>query len=63
MKIERYINLAKAYSQSRPSLSENALSGILSYLNIPPSEIEIVDVGAGTGIWSRMLNNRINQEV
>jgi ubiquinone/menaquinone biosynthesis C-methylase UbiE len=63
MKLGDFSNLAKAYSQSRPGYSENVLSGILGYLNIPLYELEIVDVGAGTGIWSRVLNHRTKQEV
>jgi hypothetical protein len=46
MKLGDFSYLAKAYSQSRPSYSENVLSGILGYLNIPLSELEILDIGA-----------------
>ena len=63
MKLGDFSDLAKAYSQSRPSYSEKVLSSILGFLDIPLNRLEIADVGAGTGIWSRMLNKRTNQEV
>ena len=42
MKLGDFSNLAKAYSKSRPGYSENVLSAILGFLNIPLNELEIV---------------------
>ena len=53
-----FSKLAGRYDQFRPGYSENALTAILSLLDKPISECEIADVGAGTGIWSRMIAKR-----
>lgn len=50
-----FTGLAKDYSQYRPDYSPSVLKGLLGLLNQPIQEINFVDVGAGTGIWSRMI--------
>lgn len=50
-----FSGLAKKYSQYRPGYSEHVLTQILSKLNKPASELHLADIGAGTGIWTRML--------
>ncbi len=50
-----FSGLAENYSKYRPSYSQSVLSTLFSLLEKPVNEIEFVDVGAGTGIWSRMV--------
>lgn len=53
-----FTGLASDYSKYRPGYSESVLTGLLALVGRPPSEIDAVDVGAGTGIWTRMLAGR-----
>lgn len=41
----------------RPDYCLSVLKGLLGLLNLPVSEIDFADVGAGTGIWTRMVLN------
>jgi len=50
--------LAKNYSKYRPKYSETILTALLRMVDKPESEIDFVDVGAGTGIWTRMVAKR-----
>ena len=51
--------LAKDYSTYRSGYSELVLKGILSFVGKPPGDIDFVDVGAGTGIWTRMVSKKV----
>lgn len=53
-----FTGLAKDYAQYRPAYSETVLSAIIGLMEKPPSQADAVDVGAGTGIWTRMLARR-----
>lgn len=53
-----FSRLASDYSKYRPSYCESVLSALLALLDKPPGEVDAVDVGAGTGIWTRMLASR-----
>src|SRR5580704_6735611 len=48
-------SLAGDYSQYRPGYAPSIVPAVLSLLGRPAREVEAVDVGAGTGIWTRML--------
>lgn len=50
-----FTNLAKDYSQSRPDYSPSVLSGLIGLMGRPSNTLDFVDVGAGTGIWTRMI--------
>jgi SAM-dependent methyltransferase len=50
-----YTGLADAYSRYRPGYSPHAARIILALLRRPPAALDVVDVGAGTGIWTREL--------
>ncbi len=52
-----FTGLAIDYSKYRPNYSHSVLLAISGLLNKNISEIDFVDVGAGTGIWSRMVND------
>ena len=56
LKAGDFTGLAKDYSQHRPGYSSSVLKALISLLNKPVSEIDFVDVGAGTGIWTRMVH-------
>ena len=50
-----FTGLANDYSQNRPDYSPAVLCGLLGLLEKSSCDIDFVDVGAGTGIWSRMV--------
>jgi ubiquinone/menaquinone biosynthesis C-methylase UbiE len=50
-----YTHLAESYSRFRPGYSDHALAMVLALFPAAPGGMDAVDVGAGTGIWSRML--------
>ena len=47
--------LAGHYSTSRPDYSSSVLNSLIGLLGTPVSRIDFADVGAGTGIWTRMV--------
>jgi len=53
-----FTGLASNYSQARPDYSPQVLSGLLGLHEVPTSNLDVVDVGAGTGIWTRMVASR-----
>jgi ubiquinone/menaquinone biosynthesis C-methylase UbiE len=50
-----FTGLAKDYSRHRPDYCPSVLKALLGLLNKPIAEVDFVDVGAGTGIWTRMV--------
>jgi ubiquinone/menaquinone biosynthesis C-methylase UbiE len=52
-----FTGLAKDYSQHRPDYCPSVLKALLGLLGKPTSEVDFVDVGAGTGIWTRMVHD------
>ena len=61
MKIKHgdFSKLAENYSKFRPAYSKDVLKSILGIIN--RKNINFADVGAGTGIWTRMVTN--NNEI
>ncbi|MBN9542968.1 MAG: class I SAM-dependent methyltransferase [Alphaproteobacteria bacterium] len=57
-----FTGLASNYSKYRPAYSEYVLDAIAGYLNKGTS-INCADVGAGTGIWTRMLAKKFNNRI
>ncbi|MEX2237311.1 MAG: class I SAM-dependent methyltransferase [Dehalococcoidia bacterium] len=55
--LARFTNRAEEYVKYRPSYPEEALSAILDGLG-EPAQLVVADVGAGTGISSRLLAGR-----
>jgi SAM-dependent methyltransferase len=53
-----FTGLAADYSKYRPGYSASVLAALLALMPKPAGEIDAVDVGAGTGIWTRMLASR-----
>jgi ubiquinone/menaquinone biosynthesis C-methylase UbiE len=53
-----FTGLAEDYSAYRPAYSESVLDALLGLVGKPVMEIDFVDVGAGTGIWTRMVARR-----
>lgn len=53
-----FTGLARNYSRYRPGYSGTVLTALLNIVGKPTCEIDFVDVGAGTGIWTRMVANR-----
>ena len=58
LKAGDFTGLADNYSKHRPDYSASVLSALLGLLDRPVSEVDFVDVGAGTGIWPRMVQAR-----
>lgn len=50
-----FSTLATHYAKYRPGYSKSVLSAILGIVDKPVEEIDFVDVGAGTGIWTRLV--------
>ena len=53
-----FTELAEVYSQNRPNYSSSVLDGLCSLLNCSLGDCDFVDIGAGTGIWTRMVVSR-----
>lgn len=53
-----FTGLAENYSYHRPDYCPSVLKSLLGMLDLSPSKIDFVDVGAGTGIWTRMVYNK-----
>lgn len=58
IKSSDFTALANDYSSYRPGYSAPVLDALLGLVGKPVSEIDFVDVGAGTGIWTRMVAQR-----
>lgn len=52
-----FTGLAGDYSKHRPDYCPSVLKALLSLLDRPISDVDFVDVGAGTGIWTRMVHD------
>ncbi len=50
-----FTGLADEYSKNRPDYCGSVLNGLLGLLNMSTTDIDFVDIGAGTGIWARMV--------
>ena len=57
-KLGDFSGLAKNYSKYRVGYSETVLNILVNSLSKPITEIDFLDVGAGTGIWTRMVNQK-----
>ncbi len=53
-----FTGLAKNYSKFRPAYSDSAVTAILSLVGKKTQDIDFADVGAGTGIWTRLIDSR-----
>ncbi|MDX3191250.1 class I SAM-dependent methyltransferase [Streptomyces sp. MN03-5084-2B] len=50
-----FSSLADDYSRFREGYATSARDALLGLTGRPPQELDVVDVGAGTGIWTRIL--------
>lgn len=50
-----FTGLAENYSKYRPGYSPSVRNAVFGMLEKPAAAIEGADIGAGTGIWTRML--------
>ena len=55
MKHGDFSALAEDYAATRPDYSERVLAGVLGMCSKATGALDVVDVGAGTGIWTLML--------
>jgi ubiquinone/menaquinone biosynthesis C-methylase UbiE len=53
-----FTGLASNYAKFRQGYAESVLTAVLSLLGKPNAEVDAADLGAGTGIWTRMLAGR-----
>lgn len=58
MKHGDFTGLAGNYARFRPGYAPQVATAILGYLGLDPATVDAVDVGAGTGIWTRTLAAR-----
>ena len=54
-KLGDFTGLAGDYAKFRQGYSRSVLTAVLALLGKAPGEIDAVDLGAGTGIWTRMM--------
>ena len=57
-KLGDFTGLAENYAKFRQGYAPSVLTAVLSLINKAPVDIDAVDFGAGTGIWTRMLAAR-----
>jgi ubiquinone/menaquinone biosynthesis C-methylase UbiE len=50
-----FSGLDKNYAKYRQGYADSVLTAILALIGKAPADIDAVDLGAGTGIWTRML--------
>ncbi|MDA7756439.1 class I SAM-dependent methyltransferase [Opitutales bacterium] len=55
MKAGNFSGLASDYSSSRPDYCKSVLNGLLGLNQKSIDAIDFADIGAGTGIWTRMV--------
>ena len=53
-----YTRLAGDYARFRPGYSPQVATAIVGYVGRAAADIDAADIGAGTGIWTRMLATR-----
>lgn len=58
MKLGNFDELAEHYGQHRPGYAPQILDALLGLVGKSPEAIDFIDVGAGTGIWTRMVAQR-----
>lgn len=58
MKHGDFTGLAGDYAKFRPSYAPQIATAILSYVGRDAASVDAADIGAGTGIWTRMLAAR-----
>jgi len=58
MKHGDFTGLAGDYARFRAGYAPQVVTATLGYVGRDPAAIDAVDVGAGTGIWTRMLADR-----
>jgi SAM-dependent methyltransferase len=58
MKHGDFTGLAGDYAKFRPGYAPQVATAILGFLGKDPAQVDAADVGAGTGIWTRILARR-----
>lgn len=58
LKAGEFTGLATFYSENRPNYSNSVLSSLLGLFEHKISNLKVIDVGAGTGIWTRMIYDK-----
>jgi SAM-dependent methyltransferase len=58
MKHGDFTGLAGDYAKFRPDYAPQMATAILGYVGRDAADIDAADIGAGTGIWTRMLGAR-----
>ncbi len=53
-----FTGLAGYYSQNRPGYSNSVLNALIGLVGKETRYIDFVDVGAGTGIWTRLVQSK-----
>lgn len=58
LKAGDFTGLASDYSQHRPDYCPTVMNGLLGMLSKPLQDVDFLDIGAGTGIWTRMVYSK-----
>lgn len=59
LKHGNFTGLAENYSKYRPAYAPSVRDALLGLIPKPAAQIEAADIGAGTGIWTRMLAEKV----
>ena len=57
MRLGEFDSLAQYYDESRPNYSNLALEFIMQNIDAEPNDINLADIGAGTGVWTRLVSS------
>ena len=57
MKAGEFSSLAENYAKYRPDYSHLVLKALVNYTGVNPGVSKVADVGAGTGLWTKMLSD------
>jgi ubiquinone/menaquinone biosynthesis C-methylase UbiE len=53
-----FTGLGKSYAENRPDYSQEILDIALNKIDKNVGKLDVIDIGAGTGIWTRMISSR-----
>ncbi len=54
-----FSGLSSDYSKNRPDYSKSVLDAVLGLHSSERNDLRAADIGAGTGIWTRMLHDAV----
>jgi ubiquinone/menaquinone biosynthesis C-methylase UbiE len=56
LRLGEFDNIAKYYDENRPNYSNLSLDFIMQNIDTEMNSINLADIGAGTGVWTRLVS-------